>query len=86
MHIACSAVAHAHAEKSPDSLATHQPCLVSPGVTLILSVFPSCTGRPPSLFRRKDNKGTISASNDHFAGRAWGEFQDKHIFSGKEFS
>ena len=30
---------------------------------------------------QNDNKGTISASNDHFAQGDWGEFQDKHLFS-----
>ena len=30
---------------------------------------------------QKDNKGTISASNDSFARGDWGAFQDKHSFS-----
>ena len=35
---------------------------------------------------QKDNKGTISASNDHFARRDWGEFQEKHLFNRVELS
>ena len=38
------------------------------GVTILISL-------------RKDNKGTISVSNDHFSQRNWGEFQEKHLIS-----
>ena len=35
---------------------------------------------------QNDIKWTISASNDHFAGWDWGEFQEKHLFSRTELS
>ena len=31
-----------------------------------------------ALVSSQNDKGTISASNDHFARGDWGEFQDKH--------